>query len=101
MIDAHECLTSSHENLKMITAQLLQAYSLRELQLRLRRIRRAKVPEKTLRRWLNETGIGTKSEYTEKDYETLARLCVHYKQGKSLRQFQELLIQEIKQNGNY
>ncbi len=74
-----------------------QWYSLTELRWQLSRVRGKKVPERTLRWWLQELCIEPNDcgLYSLADLEVLTRLVLFLKRCRSLAKFKTLLIQEI------
>ena len=83
----------------MLTAEVLEAqwYSLTELRWQLSRVRGRKVPERTLRWWLQELCIEPNEYgmYSVADLQVLTRLVLFLKRCRSIEKFKTLLLQEI------
>ncbi len=83
----------------MPTAEVLEAqwYSLTELRWQLSRVRGRKVPERTLRWWLQELCIEPNEYgmYAIADLHVLTRLVLFLKRCRSIAKFKTLLIQEL------
>ena len=83
----------------MLTAEVLEAqwYSLIELRWQLSRVRGRKVPERTLRWWLQELCIEPNEYgmYSVADLQVLTRLVLFLKRCRSIEKFKTLLLQEI------
>lgn len=74
-----------------------QTYSLAELRWQLSRVRRKRVPERTLRWWLQELCIEANEfgMYSVEDLRVLTRLVLFLKRCRSIHKFKQLLLQEI------
>ena len=83
----------------MTTAEVLETqwYSLIELRWQLSRVRGRKVPERTLRWWLQELCIEPNEfgMYATADLQVLTRLVLFLKRCRSIEKFKTLLIQEL------
>ena len=83
----------------MTTAEVLETqwYSLIELRWQLSRVRGRKVPERTLRWWLQELCIEPNEfgMYATADLQVLTRLVLLLKRCRSIEKFKPLLIQEL------
>ncbi|QZZ18634.1 hypothetical protein J5X98_14180 [Leptothermofonsia sichuanensis E412] len=83
----------------MPSSQVLEAewYSLTELRWQLSRVRGKRVPERTLRWWLQELCIEPNEfeMYSIADLQLLTRLVLFLKRCRSLEKFKTLLLQEI------
>ncbi len=82
-----------------MNAQVLQptGYSLQELAWRLSRVRGRKVPDRTLRWWMEQLHIEPNDHglYDESDLAVLTSLVLFLKRCRSLAKFKTLLLQEI------
>lgn len=82
-----------------MTVQVLQppGYSLKELAWRLSRVRGKRVPDRTLRWWLEQLHIEPNEYglYEDNDLAVLISLVLFLKRCRSLAKFKTLLIQEI------
>lgn len=82
-----------------MTVQVLQppGYSLKELAWRLSRVRGRKVPDRTLRWWLEHLHIEPNQYglYDDSDLAVLTSLVLFLKRSRSIKKFKTLLIQEI------
>lgn len=82
-----------------MTVQVLQppGYSLKELAWRLSTVRKRRVPDRTLRWWLEQLHIEPNQYglYDDNDLATLTSLVLFLKRCRSLNKFKQLLIQEI------
>ena len=74
-----------------------QWYSLAELRWQLSRVRGKRVPERTLRWWLQELCIEPNEYglYAVSDLQVLTRLVLFLKRCRSLAKFKTLLLQEL------
>ncbi len=83
----------------MTTAKVLetQGYSLTDLRWQLSRGRGRKVPERTLRWWLQELCIEPNEFglYAVTDLQVLTRLVLFLRRCRSIAKFKTLLIQEL------
>ncbi len=83
----------------MPSTQVLEAqgYSLVELRWQLSRVRGKRVPERTLRWWLQELCIEPNDYgmYAPSDLQVLTRLVLFLKRCRSIAKFKTLLLQEI------
>ncbi len=82
-----------------MTVQVLQptGYSLKELAWRLSKVRGRKVPDRTLRWWIEQLHIEPNDYglYDDNDLAVLTSLVLFLKRCRSLNKFKTLLIQEI------
>jgi hypothetical protein len=82
-----------------MTVQVLQppGYSLKELAWRLSRVRGRRVPDRTLRWWLEQLHIEPNKYglYEDNDLVVLTSLVLFLKRCRSIAKFKTLLIQEI------
>lgn len=88
----------------MPSAQTIETqwYSLPELRWQLSRVRGKRVPERTLRWWLQELCIEPNEVgmYSITDLQILARLVLFLKRCRSLAKFKTLLIQELEHHAH-
>lgn len=82
-----------------MTVQVLQppGYSLKELAWRLSRVRGKKVPDRTLRWWIEQLHIEPNEYglYDEDDLAILTGLVFFLKRCRSIAKFKTLLLQEL------
>ena len=71
-----------------------------ELQISLAPYASGKVPEATLRRWLETCWIEKKDFYSSEDFNRLVKLCFFLKRCRNLKKFQSKLLQEIESNAS-
>ena len=83
----------------MPSTQVLEAqwYSLIELRWQLSQVRGKRVPERTLRWWLQELCIEPNDcgMYSLSDLQVLTRLVLFLKRCRSIAKFKTLLLQEM------
>ena len=79
-----------------------QSYSLAELRWHLSRVRGKRVPERTLRWWLQELCIESNEfgMYFTDDLQVLTRLILFLKRCRSINKFKQVLLQEIEAHAN-
>ena len=84
---------------RTMTAQVLQppGYSLKELAWRLSKVRGKKVPDRTLRWWIEQLHIEPNEYglYDDSDLAVLTSLVLFLKRCRSIEKFKTLLLQEI------
>jgi len=82
-----------------MTVQVLQppGHSLKELAWRLSRVRGRKVPDRTLRWWIEQLHMEPNAYglYDDSDLAVLISLVLFLKRCRSLAKFKTLLIQEL------
>ncbi|MEX0272470.1 hypothetical protein AB3R30_25480 [Leptolyngbyaceae cyanobacterium UHCC 1019] len=86
----------------LIHATQPDGHTLKELAWRLSRVRRKKVPDRTLRWWIERLHIEPNHYglYDDSDLEILTSLVLFLKRCRSVEKFKTLLIQEISSNAH-
>jgi hypothetical protein len=79
-----------------------QGHTRAELCWRLSRVRKKRVPEPTLTRWLTELGMEPNEYdlYDDSDLAILTSLVIFLKRCRSISKFKQLLIKEIESNAS-
>lgn len=93
-----------HEMKEAIDIQALQplGHTRSELCWRLSRVRRKRVPEPTLTRWLIQLGMEPNEFglYDDSDLAVLTSLVIFLRRCRSIKKFKQLLKQELSKNAN-
>lgn len=81
----------------IIEALQPEGHTLKELAWRLSAVRRKRVPDRTLRWWIDELHIQANAFglYSDSDLQVLIALVLFLKRCRSLAKFRELLLKEI------
>lgn len=82
--------------------QVLQpsGHTLKELAWRLSRVRKKRVPDRTLRWWIEQCCIEPDEYglYSDSDLEVLTNLVIFLGRCRSIEKFRQLLIKELESN---